>query len=184
MTVIEIIDLFTFYGIDVILLAALTAILVQIFKKTLLKKLNKKLITFLPFALGTFLYAAYTAALNLSLVYLVTEYVSVLEHGFSVGATATLLYVLYEQFVRENVSGLTATEGTIATLIDGYVPAKSVNATARLIASAIEKDVTGDGAKLTADILAKNAGKDVTEQNIQLLSKLIIETLAHLNNNS
>lgn len=181
MTIIEIIDTFTFYGIDVILLAALTALLVQIFKKTFLKKLNRKLITFLPFALGTFLYAAYAAVRNLSFEYLVTEYISVLEHGFSVGAAATLLYVLYEQFVRENKSGLTATEGTVATLIEGYVPAKSVEATAKLIANAIEKDVTGNGAKLTADILAEHSEKSVTEQDIQLLSKLIIETLAHLN---
>ena len=38
LTFIEIIDTFTFYGIDVILLAALTAICVQICKLTFLKK--------------------------------------------------------------------------------------------------------------------------------------------------
>ena len=50
MTVIEIIDAFTFYGLDVILLAAATAVAVQLCKVTFLKRLNRKIVTFLPLA--------------------------------------------------------------------------------------------------------------------------------------
>ena len=42
MTIIEIIDAFTFYGLDVLLLALATALTVQLCKVTFLKKSNKK----------------------------------------------------------------------------------------------------------------------------------------------
>lgn len=179
MTIIKIIDTFTFYGIDVVFLAFLTAISVQICKVTFLKKIQKKLLTFLPFALGTLFYAAYAALKNMSFNYLLEEYVNILEHGVSVGAVATLLYVMYEQFVRKDNS-LSATESVISTLIEGYVPASNVQRVAVLIAEAIEKDVTGNGASKTAEILKANIGEDADECDVQLLSRLIIETLAHI----
>lgn len=181
MTVIEIIDAFTFYGLDVTCLAALTFATVQLCKLTFLKKLPKKLFTFLPFILGTLFYAAYAAVKNLSLEFLLVNYVSVIEHGISVGAAATLAYVLYEQFVREKKRGLSASEGIISTLIEGYVPADSVERVAKLIADVIAKDVTGAGAAKAAEILTQNAGEEISERDIKLLSKLIIETLAHVN---
>ncbi len=181
MTIIEIIDAFTFYGLDVLCLAALTFAAVQLCKLTFLKKLNRKLITFLPFILGTLFYAAYAALKHMSFEYLILNYVSVLEHGISVGAAATLTFVLYEQFVREKKSGLTASEGVISALIEGYVPAENVEKVAKLISEAIAKDVTGGGASRAAEILSANAGEEITERDIQVLSKLIIEALAHVN---
>ncbi|MDE6585428.1 MAG: hypothetical protein K2K80_01950 [Clostridia bacterium] len=180
MTILQIIDAFTFYGIDVILLAALTAITVQIFKVTFLKKLKRKLLTFLPFIIGTLFYAAYVAAVNCSICYIIKEHISVLEHGISVGALATLLYVMYEQFVRDKKSASPA-EGVIATLIDGYVPDGRTEEVASLIAEAIQRDVTGDGAIRAAEILTENSAGEINERDIKLLSKLIIETLAHVN---
>ncbi len=179
LSIIQIIDTFTFYGIDVLLLAVLTCFTVQLLKVTLLKKLNKKLITFLPFAFGTLFYAAYAAIRNLSLEYLLTEYVSVLEHGVSVGAAATLIYVLYEQFVREKKNGLSTVENVIKTLIEGYVPTANLESVAKKIAKAIEKDVTGSGAERAKEILLENTEEGVTEHDIQLVATLIIETLAH-----
>lgn len=128
--------------------------------------------------LGTLFYATYGALKNLSINYLIEEYVTVLEHGISVGAVATLLYVLYEQFVREK-KHLSPAEGIISTLIEGYVPKSSVEKVAATIAEAIEKDVTGNGAARCAEILKQNADSETTEVDVQLLSKLIIETLAH-----
>ena len=163
-----------------ILLAALTAITVQICKATFLKKLRRKLLTFLPFVLGTVFYAAYAAVKNLSVIYLLEEYVTVLEHGISVGAVATLLYVLYEQFVRDKKT-VSASQGIISALIEGYVPTDRVEEVAKLIANAIEKDVTGNGATRAAEILTDNAEGEITEQDIRLLSRLIIEALAKVN---
>ena len=179
MTFIQIIDTFTFYGIDVVLLAAATAGITQLLKIFLFKKAKKKLVTFLPFMVGTLFYAVYAAVRNLSFFYLFEEYTSVLEHGISVGAVATLLYVMYEQFVREK-SGLSATEKIVSTLIDGYVPADSVEQAAKAVAEAIERDVTGNGAKRAEEIISEYCGGEITERDIQLLAKLIIETLAHM----
>lgn len=176
MTFIKIIDTFTFYGVDVILLAAATAALTQVLKITLLKRAKKKIVTFLPFAIGVILYAAYAAVKNLSFFYLLDEYVGVLEHGISVGAVATLYYVLYEQFIRDK-SDLSTSESVIATLIAGYIPEERVEEAAKAIAEAIERDVTGCGAKRAEEILSGFAD----EASVTLLSKLIIETLAHLN---
>ncbi|MGN1372612.1 MAG: hypothetical protein ACI4VK_01035 [Candidatus Coproplasma sp.] len=180
MSIFQIIDAFAFYGFDVILLGALTSLVVQLLKKTLLKKCNKKVFTFLPFIFGTLFYAAYAGVRHLSFEYLIENYITILEYGFSVGALSTLTYVCYEQFLQ-NKTQTSATEGVISTLIAGYVPTDSVENVAKLIAEAIGKDVTGDGAKKTAEILTQNQCEDVTENDVKLLAKLIIETLAHLN---
>ena len=54
----EILDAFTFYGLDIMLLAALTTLCVQILKISLLKKCQKKILTFLPFIVGCVFYGA------------------------------------------------------------------------------------------------------------------------------
>lgn len=176
---IEIVNAFTFYGIDVILLAVATAVCTQIVKKLLFKKAQKKMLTFLPFIFGIIFYAVYAAVSKLSLLYVFENYVSVIEHGISVGAVATLFYVLYEQFVREK-SSLSATERVISTLIEGYVPTDSLQEAAKAVAEAIARDVTGNGAKRAEEIIAGYSGEEVSERDICLLSKLIIETLANL----
>ncbi len=179
MTVFEIIDAFTFYGLDVIALAVATSVLVQVLKLTLFKNCQKKIITFLPFLIGALLYTGYSALINLSIRYVADNYVGVIEHGFSVGALSTLIYVWYEQFVRNKSKG-SATAGVISTLIAEYVPSEQLSEIAAEIARAIEKDVTGDGAKKTADILSEHRLEDVTENDIKVLARLIIETLAHI----
>lgn len=182
MTIIQIIDTFTFYGMDVILLAAATCVLVQILKITLFKKRKKRVLTLLPFIIGSALYAGYSALLHLSFEFVADNYVEVIEHGFSVGALSTVIYVWYEQFMRDKKSA-SATEGVIATLIEGYVPDEQTESIAARIAQTIERDVTGDGAKKIAEILSENHPEEVTEQDIKMLSRLIIETLAHISIN-
>lgn len=179
MSLIQIFNTFTFYGIDVTLLGLLTMLTTQLIKKLAFKKANKKLVTFLPFMLGTLFYAVYAGLRNMSFTYLINEYATILEHGISVGAIATLYYVLYEQFVREK-NNLSETESIISTLIEGYVPEGSVEKAAKEIAQAIEKDVTGNGALRAQEILAEYSDGKINERNLQLLAKLIIETLAHL----
>jgi hypothetical protein len=132
------------------------------------------------FGLGAFYYAAYTVLVNWNFTILLDGYTDILEHGFSVGSLATLLYVLYEQFVRDKKAS-TPAEGIISTLIEGFVPSETVEKAAKLIAEAIEKDVTGEGAARAAEILSDNCAEGITEKDIKLLSKLIIETLSNLN---
>lgn len=179
LTIIKIIDAFTFYGVDVLLLAALTAVVTQVLKISVLKKLKKKILTFLPFVLGTLFYAIYECVCNLSIRLLLIDYVTIIEHGISVGAVATLLYVLHEQFIREK-KGCTQTEQVVATLLEGYVPTDSVEKAAKEVAAAIERDVTGNGAARAEEIIGMYCEGEITERDIKLLSKLIIETLAHI----
>ena len=180
MTIIQIIDTFTFYGLDIIALAVATCAAVQIVKLTLLKRVRKKIVTFLPLLFGTLFYAVYAAILHLNAAWVILNYVTVLEHGLSVGALSTLIYVWYEQFVRDK-KYVSATQGIIATLIEGYVPSERIESTAQAICEAIERDVTGNGASRIAEILSAGDLEGVSESDIKLLAKLIIETLAHVN---
>lgn len=176
----NIVNTLTFYGLDIALLSAATCAIVQIAKKTFLKNCQKKILTFAPFITGTVLYAIYFAVSRLNISCLLSSFHEISERGFTVGALSTVVYVWYEQFIR-NKDGASRNEGIISTLIEGYVPTDEVESVAKRIAEAIEQDVTGDGAKKTAEILLSNTGEGVTERDITLLSKLIIETLAHVN---
>ena len=180
MDIFNIIGTLTLYGVDIASISVLTCVIVQVLKRTVLKNCQKKVLTFLPFVLGTLFYAVFAAATNLSLSYLVSELPQVCERGFTIGSLSTVIYVWYEQFIRANET-TSATEGVIATLIEGYVPTDAVEETAKSIAEAIQRDVTGDGAKRTAEILSASISEGVTERDVTLLAKLIIETLAHLN---
>lgn len=175
----SVIDTLTLYGVDIAALSVLTCTVVQILKRTLLKNCQKKILTFLPFLLGTVFYAIFAVVAHLSIGYLVDELPYICERGFTIGSLSTVIYVWYEQFVREDKTA-GASEGVISTLIEGYVPTDAVEETAKNIAEAISRDVTGDGAKRTAEILNASCAEGVTERDIALLSKLIIETLAHL----
>lgn len=179
MTIIDIFDTFTFYGADVVLLSVATAALVQICKRTFLKNIRKKFLTFLPFVVGTLLYALYAAARHQDFFYLFKNHSDLLEHGFSVGTLATLVYVLYEQFVRSN-GNLSAAEEVVRALIGGYVPTETEVETAKQIVRAIEQDDAGDGAEKAAEILAENSVEGVSERDVELLAKLIFETLTRL----
>lgn len=179
MSIIGIIDAFAFYGLDIIALAALTCITVQIAKRTILKKMQRKVVTFFPVIVGILFYAVYAGVRNLSFVYLIDNYVSVLEHGFSVGALSTLLYVWYEQFIREKQT-TGATQGVIKTLIEGYVPEDKADSAASAICDALLKDVTGNGVSRIEEILSENRPENVSEEDLKILAKLIVETLAHI----
>ena len=176
----NIVNTLTFYGLDIALLSAATCAIVQIAKKTFLKNCQKKILTFAPFITGTVLYAIYFAVSRLNISCLLSSFHEISERGFTVGALSTVVYVWYEQFIR-NKDSASRNEGIISTLIEGYVPTDEIESVAKRIAEAIEQDVTGDGAKKTAEILLSNTGEGVTERDITLLSKLIIETLAHVN---
>ena len=76
--------------------------------------------------------------------------------------------------------GCTQTEQVVATLLEGYVPTDSVEKAAKEVAAAIERDVTGNGAARAEEIIGMYCEGEITERDIKLLSKLIIETLAHI----
>ena len=54
-----IMDDLTLYGVDIAVISGVTCTIVQILKRTVLKNCNKKVLTFLPFVIGTVLYAVF-----------------------------------------------------------------------------------------------------------------------------
>lgn len=175
----SIIDNLTGYGADIAVISLVTCIIVQVLKRTLLKDCPKKVISFLPFVIGTILYAVFAAIAHLDISYLLTDLPYVCERGFTIGAIATALYVLYEQLIRERENA-TMTEALIAAIIEGYVPEDKTEEAARSVAEALESDLTGNGADITAQILKEYVSEDVSDLEIEAISKLIIQTLQSL----
>lgn len=175
MTFIEIIDAFTLYGADVVLLAVLTSLTTQLLKKTVFKKVEKKFLTFLPFALGVLFYAAYAAIVNLSLKYLIDEFATVLSDGLAVGAVATFLYVLYEQFIRGG-GAFTPSQSVTASLISPYVPEESLQeaATAAEEAATAEDDGERTAEERVEEALLKYAAESAGSAEIKSLAKIIV----------
>ncbi len=179
MTFEEICNIFACYGADTALLALLTVATVQLLKKTVFKNVQKKMLTFLPVALGIIFYAAYAAAVHASFYFLVENLTLIAEKGVGVGALATVYYVAYEQFVRGDLS-LSGAENVIAELISGYVNEGTERDTATAVAKAVQRDVTGNGTAKTAEIISGNARENVSAREIQTLSRVIVECLAHM----
>ena len=113
----NIVNTLTFYGLDIALLSAATCAIVQIAKKTFLKNCQKKILTFAPFITGTVLYAIYFAVSRLNISCLLSSFHEISERGFTVGALSTVVYVWYEQFIR-NKDSASRNEGIISTLIE------------------------------------------------------------------
>lgn len=116
MSFIEILNTFRAYGVDVLLLAFGVTLIVSLLKKTVMKNVPKKVFVVLPFAIGLVLYAVFRALVTMSPEPFTSDIARTLEGGFACGCSATLYYVIYEQFIRgKNVSPL-------YPLLEGVVP--------------------------------------------------------------
>ncbi len=102
------------FNADVLLIGTAVWALTALLKKTLLKKVRKKFITPLPFLLGIALYAAFAA---------ITGGFSasgaagaVISAGATCGSLATVIHVVYEQFLRGETKNDAKTECVRAIL--------------------------------------------------------------------
>lgn len=178
MTYIEIIEFITYYGVDIVVLGIITCAFTQILKTTLLKNAPNKLYVFLPVFIGIVLYALYTILSQLSFSYAYENLAYVFEKGFSVGAAATVLYVVCEQFARGSVS-LPTTKKVIEAMIADYVETEKLN----VVAQKIKEEFDGSDIKTSADKIAATLC-EYTHGNIEdfaALSMLIAQTLERVN---
>ncbi len=180
MTIIQLINTFTFYGIDIVLLAVLTTLTVAIIKKLFFKKASKKLLTFLPFIIGTLFYCAYSAIINSGFSCVVNSLSEHLEKGFGVGAAATILYVVYEQFLRGDTSA-PLPESVAKTILTGYVKSGELDEAAKSAYEAVANDVTGSALERVRGIISEHADESTDEREILLLAKTLYDTLTHIN---
>lgn len=135
MTILQYLSAFRLFGGDVLVLGLAVTIAVSVLKKTALKNAPKKLFVFLPFALGTIVFAAFRCLAELSAAPLTSDLAATFEGGFACGCAATLYYVVYEQFLRVKQSAAGNAENA----------ATSVNAAAENTGSA--ENAPTDGAR-------------------------------------
>lgn len=168
MTFFEIIDLIAFYGVDVVVLAVATAFLTQILKTTVLKNAPNKLYTFLPFIVGVIVYVVYTVISRVSFSYAFSNFVTVFEQGIKTGGVATVVYIVYEQFIRGKTS-FTLTENALAALIADFVAEGGADAAAAEIIKSPEK---------AEEIMSAYKREDADERKLSEFIKLIKKLLS------
>ncbi len=157
MTILQYLSAFRLFGGDVLVLGLAVTIAVSVLKKTALKNAPKKLFVFLPFALGTIVFAAFRCLAELSAAPLTSDLAATFEGGFACGCAATLYYVVYEQFLRvkqsaagnaENAAaaaentgsaenaptdGARSAEETVRTLLKTFVSAETAEEAAKAL---------------------------------------------------
>lgn len=178
MTFVQIVDMFTYYGVDVVVLAALTCAITQVLKTTLLKNAQKKLYTFLPYIIGIVLYAAYAAASRPDIGYLAANFAAIANKGISVGALATIVYVAYGHLAKGGPQAQ-KTE-IICLLLTGYIGEDIKEKAAAEIAAALQQCAVETGAEQTAGIIAAYSGGDMSQKEIEILSNLIVKTVERM----
>lgn len=178
MSVSEVVSVFSLYGVDVIILSVLTAILVQVLKITVFKNLRKKFYTFLPFIIGTLLYSIYAIIVNRGFAYFLENYSSICQNGVAVGTIATLIYVLFEQFLKKDTSQ-SLTESVISALISGHVLEEKMGEASKAIAETLKKEQNENqtNAAKVEEILNLYRNSDTTEGDIKTLSQLIVQAV-------
>lgn len=177
MTYFEIIEFITLYGVDVAVLGVVTSLLTQILKTTLLKKAPNKIYTFLPFALGTVLYFFYAAASHASFLYAAENFALVMERGVSVGAAATMVYVIYEQFIRGNCPDAGIAELAVKALLKDFLKEDKLDDVAKKIVCEF------DGTDLvlaeqTVEKYISEAAGEVSAADLKYISGLVVKMLA------
>jgi hypothetical protein len=167
----EIIDAFTYYGADVVALSIVTSAITQLLKVTILKKADKKFITFVPFIVGTVVYAIYYMLVNLSFACIVTDLSLILEKGVTCGTLATVVYIIYEQFGKGGGSGGTGVEKLIESLIEAYVRSDCKSVAGEEIVNALSSSADNSG---VFSILSSYRADNVTDGELENLSCIVV----------
>lgn len=177
MTYFEIMELFTYYGVDVAVLGIIASALTQILKTTLLKKAPNKVYTFLPFVLGLALYFAYAAFARCELFGSAEGVFYIAERGLSVGAAATMVYVIYEQFIRgsqnpENIKLL-----AVKALLEGYFEGDKLSEVLQIVQSVTPSATAGETAKAVEACLLPVTEKELGAAETCALAYMIAKIL-------
>lgn len=147
MTALQFFNAFRTFSTDVLLLALGVTLITSLLKKTVMKNCNKRVFVFLPFAIGTVVYAVFSALVTLSAEPFTKDLLQTVEKGFSCGLAATLYYVVYEQFFRSPKKA--EKTDPLSILLDGIVPEEKKE---EAIASLTEKS-TGVGREQLSEVV-------------------------------
>ena len=179
MTFIEIIDLFTYYGVDVAVLGIITCALTQILKTTILKKAPNKVYAFLPVVIGTVLYFAYALLTHLSFEYAIANATLILDKGFTVGCAATLIYVVCEQFMKGGIPS-TPAQNVVAAMIADFVDGEKLDEVSKKIADEFDVADLRSAAQRIENTLCESCTGDAAAKELNTVALLIAGMLAQI----
>ncbi len=111
MTENNICEIFALYGVDVILLAAVTAALCEALKRTVLKD-NARAVMLIAYGAGIIFYSVYACVHEMSAAYLLQNFAAVCERGLSVGTLALLICAGVDKFLGGGTNGADGGEPT------------------------------------------------------------------------
>ncbi|MCD8373011.1 MAG: hypothetical protein LUD27_06915 [Clostridia bacterium] len=171
---IEILELFSRYGIDAAILSAVAAAIAFSLDRFVFEKLNlsdraKRLAKLTPYALGIVFYAIYGAACKSDLSCFFECFAEIVKEGLAIGTLAFMLRLLLERFLSGKQAKLTDSEA-VAALLDGYISGEDRQTAAGLLCEAAENGESGS----FKDILLKYAAEGVTEAELEALAQLIV----------
>ncbi|MBE7088494.1 MAG: hypothetical protein E7370_03115 [Clostridiales bacterium] len=175
----ELISAFSLYGEEVILFAFLTTVAIQIAKNNLLKSVNKRLLTFMPFLIGTVIYAVYLY-FSFGIEYLLKNATAVFEHGIAVGTLSTFMYIIYEQFIRKTCPTLSISESLALSYISTYVKEELREDVAKKICEVVNSTTESEGVLLIKDLILQNAQTEILDDELIALCSLIYKSLISL----
>ena len=152
MTITQYFSAFRLFHADTLLLALGVTLTCSLLKKTVLQRVPKRIIVFLPFLLGLAFFAAYRAVKTGGQLCFLSEIPEILEGGFASGCAATLYYNIYEQFVRKKPDDAAMAVSPLLPVLEGIVDGDRAEEAANALYEG-GKDLTGDA--LTAFLTQK-----------------------------
>ncbi|RXZ61872.1 hypothetical protein ESZ91_05655 [Candidatus Borkfalkia ceftriaxoniphila] len=168
----QIAAIFDKFGADVLALGALAYVLTLILKKTLLKKAPKKYLTFVPFLLGILLYAAFSFFTH----WQAPPVQETLQKGVAAGGAATVIHVVYEQFLRGGApTEISVRTDCVREILAGFFEEVPEGLAENLCALAGEED----GQEKMRGLLAENLPEFTPSQRENLL-KWLVKTIENV----
>lgn len=153
-------DLFAFleylrqFNVDVLVIGVAVWGLTELLKNTLLKKVDRKYLTFVPFVLGALLYAAYAACTG-GFAAGAAAVGGVIAEGMTCGAVATVIHIVCERLGGKGEVSVRA--ACVQALLADYAAVTAEQAEA--LAAAFEREAEEEAMSLLSDLVGESAAQ-------------------------
>lgn len=170
-------EIIALYGLDIILLTIVNAALAEVLKRTVLKD-KQKIVTAIIYGAGTLMYLIYESVRMRNALYFFDDFMSVVEHGISIGTLTMLLCAAIDRFFD---GGTPATaDDTIVWLLKGWVKSGKESECANKILGLYKALSGAEFRKAAAEVVSEYAADGVTEGQAELVAALACEAAERL----
>ncbi|MCD8040067.1 MAG: hypothetical protein LUF82_00920 [Clostridia bacterium] len=171
---VEILELFSRYGIDAALMAAVAAAITIALNRFVFSKLDlsdraERVIKLLPYALGILFYSIYSLACNSGINCFFENLADIAQQGIAVGTLSFVLCLLFNKITSKSKDDTCGVDA-VAALIDGYICPDYADTAASLLCEAMESGNT----ESVDGILKQYAADGVTEAELEVVKTLIL----------